>query len=188
MITPNRYTVIGAGHGGRAMAAHLALMGRDVTLYNRTPEHIAGVRARRGIDLESYDGGPRGFARLNCVTSDMAEAVADAQVIMVVVPSSAHADVATAAAPHLKDGQIIVLHPGRTLGALEFHKALTVAGCTADVTVSERNFHLRQPLEARRNRASSASRRPCRSQHYRPRGRRRSWKQSPRPIRSSLTA
>lgn len=31
-----RYTVIGAGHGGKAMAAHLAVMGFEVTLYNRT--------------------------------------------------------------------------------------------------------------------------------------------------------
>jgi opine dehydrogenase len=119
------------------MAAHLALMGCHVTFFNRTPEHIAGIRARRGIELESFDGGPRGFARLACVTSNIAEALADAQVIMVVVPSSAHADIATSVAPHLKDGQIIVLHPGRTLGAMEFHKALRDAGCSTDVTVSE---------------------------------------------------
>ena len=40
MTTPEKYTVIGAGHGGKAMAAHLALMGLKVTLYNRTFEHI----------------------------------------------------------------------------------------------------------------------------------------------------
>ena len=57
MNTTN-YTVIGAGHGGKAMAAHLALMGFRVTLYNRTPERVAAIKARRGIDLESYDGGP----------------------------------------------------------------------------------------------------------------------------------
>ena len=67
----------------------------------------------------------------------MSVALEKAQVIMVVTPSSAHADIARAAAPHLKDGQIIVLHPGRTCGALEFAKVLTDAGCTADVTVSE---------------------------------------------------
>ena len=39
------YTVIGAGHGGKAMAAHLALMGFQVTLYNRNPEHIAALKA-----------------------------------------------------------------------------------------------------------------------------------------------
>src|SRR5512139_1543082 len=93
------YTIIGAGNGGRAMAAHLALMGFPAVLYNRTPEHIAAIKARGGIDLESYDGGPRGFGSLADVTSDMREAVRQADVLMIVVPSSAHADVAHAMAP-----------------------------------------------------------------------------------------
>ena len=38
-----RYTVIGAGHGGKAMAAHLALMGFPVVLFNRTPERISAI-------------------------------------------------------------------------------------------------------------------------------------------------
>jgi opine dehydrogenase len=63
--------------------------------------------------------------------------VAQADLIMVVVPSSAHADIAKAVGPHLRDGQIIVLHPGRTLGAIEFRKALCDQGCTADVIVAE---------------------------------------------------
>ena len=137
MNTPENYTVIGAGHGGKAMAAHLALMGFRVTLFNRTFDHIAALKARGGIDLESAEGGPHGFAKLAIVTSDIAEALQDAQMIMVVVPSSAHADVARSVAPHLKDGQIIVLHPGRTCGTLEFVKALRDQGCTADVTVAE---------------------------------------------------
>ncbi|MCS7178973.1 MAG: NAD/NADP octopine/nopaline dehydrogenase family protein [Anaerolineae bacterium] len=132
-----RYTVIGAGHGGKAMAAHLALMGFSVTLYNRTPENIAAIKARGGIELESFEGGPRGFARLANVTSDMAEALAEADIVMVVVPSTAHADIARVAAPHLRDGQIIVLNPGRTGGALEFVKVLRDGDCTADVTVAE---------------------------------------------------
>jgi opine dehydrogenase len=131
------YAVIGAGHGGKAMAAHLALMGFRVTLYNRTAERVAAIRARGGIDLESYDGGPHGFGRLAAVTSDMGQALADAELVMVVVPSSAHADVARVAAPHLRAGQIVVLHPGRTLGAIEFTKVLADQGCKADVTVAE---------------------------------------------------
>ncbi len=132
-----RYTVIGAGHGGKAMAAHLALMGFPVTLYNRTPESVAGIRARGGIELESFEGGPRGFARLANVTSDMAEALAEADIVMIVVPSTAHADIARAVAPHLRDGPIVVLNPGRTGGALEFVKVLRDSGCDADVTVAE---------------------------------------------------
>ncbi|MBC7226827.1 MAG: NAD/NADP octopine/nopaline dehydrogenase family protein [Thermoflexales bacterium] len=137
MTDKARYTVIGAGHGGKAMAAHLALMGFPVTLYNRTPENIAAIRARGGIDLESFEGGPRGFARLVAVTSDMAEALAEADIVMVVVPSTAHAEVARTAAPHLRDGQIVVLNPGRTGGALEFVKVLRDTSCDTDVTIAE---------------------------------------------------
>jgi opine dehydrogenase len=132
-----RYTVIGAGHGGKAMAAHLALMGYPVALYNRTPGNISVIEMRGGIELESYDGGPRGFGRLAAVTSDMGEALERAEVIMIVVPSTAHAPIAQAAAPHLRDGQIVVLNPGRTGGALEFTEVLRRHGCQADVTVAE---------------------------------------------------
>jgi opine dehydrogenase len=103
-----RYTVIGAGHGGKAMAAHLALMDFPVSLYNRTSEHIFGVKARGGIDLESYDGGPRGFGKLEMVTSDIGEALALADVIMVVVPSSAQerADRAPPSRPDLRRDRV----------------------------------------------------------------------------------
>jgi opine dehydrogenase len=137
MTHKTHYTVIGAGHGGKAMAAHLALLGFPTTLYNRTPEHIAAIKELQGIDLEGAEGGPRGFAKLACVTSSIPEALAQAEMIMVVVPSSAHADVAKACAPYLTDGQIVVLHPGRTCGAIEFAKVLRDQNCHADVTVSE---------------------------------------------------
>ena len=75
MSTPEKYTVIGAGHGGKAMAAHLALMGLKVTLYNRTPDHISVIKKRGGIELESAEGGPHGFGKLANVTADIGEAV-----------------------------------------------------------------------------------------------------------------
>ncbi len=137
MNTVENYTVIGAGHGGKAMAAHLALMGGKVTLYNRTFDHIEVIHKRGGIDLESYDSWPHGFGKLTLVTSDIKKALAKAQVIMVVVPSSAHVDVAKACAPHLRNGQVILLHPGRTCGAIEFKMTLKNQRCKADVTVAE---------------------------------------------------
>jgi opine dehydrogenase len=137
MSRSTRYTVVGAGHGGKAMAAHLALMGFGVTLYNRTPDNVLAIKRRGGIELESYDGGPRGFGALKLVTSDLAEAVSEADAIMVVVPSTAHVDIARNCSSHLRDGQMVVLHPGRTGGALEFVKVLRDTGCRADVTVAE---------------------------------------------------
>ena len=137
MNEKTRYTVIGAGHGGKAMAAHLALMGFPVTLYNRTPENVAVIKTRGGIELESYEGGPHGFGRLTSVTSDIEEALDRAEVVMVVVPSSAHARIAKAVASYLCGGQVIVLNPGRTGGALEFIQVLREQDCQADVIVAE---------------------------------------------------
>jgi opine dehydrogenase len=137
MHEPTNYTVIGAGNGGKAMAAHLALLGRRVVLYNRTYDHIQPIAIRGGIDLTSADGDVHGFGELALVTSDIEAALKDAEVIMVVLPSSAHADIAKLAAPYFKDGQYIILHPGRTLGAIEFERVMRHAGCKAHVTIAE---------------------------------------------------
>lgn len=137
MAKTTHYTVIGAGHGGKAMAAHLGLMGFPTTLYNRTPLNVAAIKELGGIDLEGPTPELRGFCQLACVTSNMEEALQNANMIMVVVPSSAHADIARQCAPYLQDEQIVVLHPGRTCGAIEFAKVLRDEGCSADVTISE---------------------------------------------------
>jgi opine dehydrogenase len=137
MQAQTRYTVIGAGHGGKAMAAHLSIMGFVTTLFNRTPDRVAAIVKRGGLDLECNDGGPCGFARLEGVTSDYGQAVAGADIVMVVTPSSAHREVASGCARFLQDGQILVLNPGRTCGAIEFAKVLRDSGCRADVTIAE---------------------------------------------------
>ena len=132
------FTVIGAGHGGKTMAAHLALMGCEVTLYNRTPEYIEVIKKRGGIELDSEEeGGPHGFAKIKKVTSSIEEALKASDVIMVVLPSSAHADIAKSAAPYLRDDHIVILHPGRTCGALEFSKVIRDNGCKTNVLIAE---------------------------------------------------
>jgi opine dehydrogenase len=137
MQTKTRFAVIGAGHGGKAMAAHLSLMGFPVSLYNRTLENIAVIIKRGGIELTSYEGGPSGFAKIEKATSNIEEACDGAEIIMVVVPSTAHKDIASAVAEHLKPGQIIVLNPGRTGGALEFFQVLNKYKTAQDVIVAE---------------------------------------------------
>jgi len=137
MTNKTRFTVIGAGHGGKAMAAHLSLMGFTTKLYNRSMDHIAAIRELGGIDLVGLNGEARDFGKLAMVTDNIEEALQDTDMIMVVIPSSAHAEVAKNMSPYLKDGQIIVLHPGRTCGAIEVAKVLRDNQCAADVTVSE---------------------------------------------------
>lgn len=128
------FCVLGAGHGGMAMAGHLALMGFEVRLYNRSPERLGPVKATGGVSLE---GEVEGFGRIAAATSDPAEAVRGANVLMVVVPATGHRDIAEAIAPHLTDGQAVVLNPGRTFGALEVRQVLTARGVEADVLLAE---------------------------------------------------
>ncbi|MGI6343464.1 MAG: NAD/NADP octopine/nopaline dehydrogenase family protein [Bacillota bacterium] len=129
-----RFAVLGAGHGGQAMAGHLAYLGFQVSLYNRSEERLTPIRASEGIAL---DGVVEGFGALPVVTTDMGEALAEADVIMVVVPANAHRFMAEQCAPHLRDGQIVVLNPGRTGGALEFLNIIRQRGVQADVVVAE---------------------------------------------------
>jgi len=134
-VTPaSSFAVIGAGNGGQAMAGFLALRGFGVNLWNRSEDKITALNEMGGIILE---GEINGFAQPNVITNDMGEAISGVQVIMVVVPASGHRDVAEQMAPWLTDGQIVVLNPGRTGGALEFRKVLQDNGCCADVTVAE---------------------------------------------------
>jgi opine dehydrogenase len=137
MSLTTRYTVIGAGNGGKAMAAHLALKGFQVTIFNRTPAKVEVIKEMGGVQLESFEGGPHGFGKVHKVTSNPQEAVVDSDIIMVVVPSSAHRNIAREFAHHLQDSQIVILNPGRTCGAIEFRKVLHDNGCTSDVTIAE---------------------------------------------------
>ena len=133
------FAVLGAGHGGLAMAGYLGLREFEVRLYNRTPERLEPIRRRGAIELIAHDGEeiPRGVGPLALATSDIKEAIDGADVIMVVVPANGHAWLAEAMAPHLADGQIIVLNPGRTGGALEVHHIFHQRGVAADVIVAE---------------------------------------------------
>jgi opine dehydrogenase len=91
---------------------------------------------------------------LQSATSDLGDALETAEVIMVVVPSTAHRHIARNLSRHLHDGQIVVLNPGRTGGAIEFANLLRERSCPAEVTVAEtRSFIYRSrstgPAEAR---------------------------------------
>ncbi|HUJ75099.1 MAG TPA: hypothetical protein VL359_09580, partial [bacterium] len=61
------YCVLGAGHGGLAMAGHLGILGYPVHLYNRTTENLDGVRWHGGIKVA---GAVTGFGPVARATSD----------------------------------------------------------------------------------------------------------------------
>lgn len=130
------FAVLGAGNGGKAIAADLAARGFRVRLFNRTSDRLASIVEQGGITLEREDGS-QVFGRLELISADLPRILDGAQMVLVVVPSTAHREVAARCAPFLRDGQIVVLCPGRTGGALEFRHALAEHGNRDRVIVAE---------------------------------------------------
>jgi opine dehydrogenase len=120
-------TILGGGNTAFACAAHLTLRGFDVTL-GEIPsfaETIVAIQEERMIRLDGVGG--QGTARLARVTTDLAGALSENELILLIVPAYAHERFAEACALHLQRGQIVVLMPG-TLGTLEFARILAEAG------------------------------------------------------------
>lgn len=129
-----RVAIMGGGHGGLATAAHLTLKGFPVTLFSFFESELEPVRAENGIQLL---GDVEGFAAIDRVTTSVDAAVADADIIFVVYPALVHEAAATILAASLRDGQLILLTPGRTGGALEFARTLKRLAVKARVYIAE---------------------------------------------------
>ena len=112
-----KFCVLGAGHGGTAMAGHLATMGFHVNLYNRGRKRLRAISHRKGIKVE---GEVNGFGKIMLCSNNIQECIEDVDVLMVAVPANGHRFIAEMAAPTLKENQIVILNPGRTGGTLEF--------------------------------------------------------------------
>lgn len=129
-----KIAIIGAGNGGQTMAGHLAIMGYKVSLYDIDVPKMETLKKLGGIQLE---GRLKGFGKICCIATSIAETIRDAEIIMVTTVANAHRAVATSIAPYLEDGQVVVLNPGRTCGALVFKQALRNAGCQARIYLGE---------------------------------------------------
>jgi len=134
--TAERIAVIGAGHAGHAMAAHLALQGFPVRLYElpRFADNVRPAQERGGIKLTGVVG--EGFARPELITTDIAPAIRGVSHIFVVTQALAHEEAAQLYAPHLEENQTIILFPGSG-GALQVARTLKDKGVTHKVYIAE---------------------------------------------------
>jgi opine dehydrogenase len=133
-----RLAVIGAGNGGSATAAHLSLLGHEVSLFElpQFEKNIRQIRRQGGLRAR---GAIEGFARLKEVSTSIESVIHGASIIFVVVPAFGQKAMATHIAPFLENGQTIFLTPGSTGGALEFRHTLDQIGITKEVRIAETN-------------------------------------------------
>ena len=125
-------SIIGAGNCGQAMTAHLISSGYKVKLYDINAETINSIK-KNGIVSK---GVIEGTFKPETTTTNIEKVLSNANVILVAVPASSHKTVAKDCAPYLQNGQIIILNPGRTFGALEFLSTIREVS-NADITVAE---------------------------------------------------
>ena len=122
-----KIAVIGAGNGGQSIAGYFALQGYETSLYDIDVQKMNILKQKGGIELT---GRIEGFGKIDCITTDIAEAVKGAEIVMVTTVANAHRAVAKSMAPYVEEGQMIILNPGRTCGALVFNQTLQTEGCT----------------------------------------------------------
>lgn len=130
-----KIAVLGGGNGSFAAAGDFALQGHKVRLWRRDAAQVAAHRAD-GSRIIVKDVNGRHEVKLALVTTDMADAVRDAELILCPVPAFAQADIAKQLAPHLRDGQVVFLPPA-TFGSMIFARAAYDAGNRAEVSYAE---------------------------------------------------
>jgi opine dehydrogenase len=118
-----RVAVLGAGNGGLASAFDFAQHGHDVALY-APPEFGANVVAVDEAGGIAASGYLEGFVPVRYAGSDVADALAGAELVLLVGPAYSTEPLATLAGPHLPDGAAVLVCPGSCAGAIAFKRAV----------------------------------------------------------------
>jgi hypothetical protein len=138
----SRITVLGGGADARLIAALCLAESAEVTLFSAYGRELEQLRAGGGVTIRG--AGPVGTYQTDRdnapsirTTGELDEAVKDAEAIFLTGPVHKQRTYAMVLADHLQDGQVLVIAPGRSLGAAEAAWMLRVGGCTADITIAE---------------------------------------------------
>lgn len=129
-----KITIIGAGNSALAMAAHLAMAGHQIVMWNRSSQRISKLLRTKTI---KYEGVISGKVKLHLITTDLEEALRDTELVLITTPATSHQDLAIKIAKVLKSKLIIILNPGRTFGALEFKHYFELNNKTIAPTILE---------------------------------------------------
>ncbi|WP_202507742.1 MULTISPECIES: NAD/NADP-dependent octopine/nopaline dehydrogenase family protein [Amycolatopsis] len=135
-----KIAVLGGGHGSWATVAELAEHGHEVRWWRRNAEALEAVRATGAVGVRDYRGSRSvpvggGAGEIDPV-ADLAEAVRDAALVVIPLPSTTHDDLAPQLAPLLTEGQVVFLPPG-TFGSMVFARAVAAAGGSSEIAFAE---------------------------------------------------
>ena len=108
--------ILGAGNGGLAATVDLTIRGFSVGLWSRRIETLRPIQMRGGIEYSGVFG--EGFIEPTLVTKDLGEVLFEAELVIIMLPTSAHFEIGESLAPFLTKEQTVLLAPGHTLTIL----------------------------------------------------------------------
>lgn len=132
--------ILGCGGVGKTMAGDCALAGAKVRIWEQEAfKKNFNNMERTGIKLTgnqfSYYGFERrGTAHVDLATTDMAEAVKGAGIIVIATVAMAHEPIFRELIPLLEDGQVVHILPDNC-GTFIFRKIMRELNCTTKVIV-----------------------------------------------------
>ncbi len=111
---PSKVTVVGSGGGALTIAAEASVAGSKVTIADlpRFAGNLEAVGATGAIDVQFRSGptdsdAPREIAPIAAISTDVAEAVREAEVVVVCVPAFGHVPFAELIVPAVGEGQLV---------------------------------------------------------------------------------
>jgi opine dehydrogenase len=134
--------ILGGGVCAQTFAADLTLEGYSVRLYELpefAPETLGDVLETREIEL----GGKQlnfkwfkreGIAKIDVVTTDIAEALQGAGLVILALPAKGHKPFFEKMIPCLEDGQMVSIFPDN-FGSLLLRNMMREQGCDAEVII-----------------------------------------------------
>lgn len=135
-------TILGGGPEACALAALCLSEGAQTTLFSAYGAELDPIRKAGSVTIRgegpvgSYQVDQEGIPSIR-LTAELDAAVSGADVIFVTGPVLKQRTYSMVLAGHLREGQVLVLVPGRSLGAIEMAWYLRVGGETASVSIVE---------------------------------------------------
>ena len=134
-----RVAVVGAGNGGITAAADLKNRGKEVSLYElpKFGKNIDELKKAGTITVIEESG--QFSATPDLLTTDIGEAIKDAQVILVTIPSFATEEFSRQLAPVVNEDQLIIFHCAASMCSRRFLNVAEEMGVKTKFRLGELN-------------------------------------------------
>lgn len=107
-------SILGAGHGGTAVAAELSLKGHEVTLIKTSnamhDENFDYLVANDG-HVRMIENGKQVTAKIKQITRDLSQ-LRKSELVIIYIQTNYHEQLIKRIKPYLRDGQILLINPG----------------------------------------------------------------------------